>query len=338
MGFYTRYWSTLLKGPGATKFKERWEVRRAEKFGGRVTKLLFKDMPRLIEERHGVTKFLGTEHHRGLFDDFLNAIRKVCFNSVKIIFNQLTQDMSEIREEDGVVKQLADFWNKQPKKEGLKDSERAALINIAAIDKNEEKLRYRPEYNEVEAITIEAKRVEGDHQKFMDWLRTRVKQRVQLRNLLERYAWRTNISDTAREIASTKSLRNRLKGLLERISKQTKDGKFKGLSAELQAELNQICEGIKVYFRKSYLVRERAILMILKVLYITELADKYLGSMVEKHYLPSQQTEEARARLREVIVEEVGKEFNQVLAQEFRIVIHKLEVEESKAERLARAA
>ncbi|MBI2558662.1 hypothetical protein HYW20_05035 [Candidatus Woesearchaeota archaeon] len=331
MGFYIKKWSTLLKGPGATKFKERWEVRRVEKFGGQVTKFLFKDAPRLIQKEHRITEFYRR------FDHFLNAIKKVCSNSVNIIFNQLTQDMTEIRTEEGIVKQISDFWIKLPKIEGLQEVEKRSLKKIAAIDKEEEKLRYRPEYTEVEAIIIEAKRLEGDHQKFMDWLRTRLKERAELRNLLERFAWRSQISISAREISILKNRRDNLKRLLGKISKGPRD-KIKGLVKESEFELNQICKDINTYFRESYLVRERAILMILRVLYIAESADTYLEEMAGKHNLPQQKTEEARTKLRKVIVDEVGKEFNKVLAQEFRIVIKQLEEEGSEAERLARAA
>ena len=332
MGFYERKWSTLLKGPGATRFKERWEVTRVESLGGAMTKFAFVDAPRLIQKAHTISKFFDRWPY------FLKVVTKICSNCVKIIFNQLTQDMKEIETEDGVVKQLADFWNKVPKNVNLKEAERTALMTLAAVDDEEEKLRYRPEYNEVEAIVLEAKNVQGDHEKFMDWLRTRVKKRDELRNVLERYAWRSTISLATKRIFVTESLRNRLHRLLEKISEEREDKKIKALSAELQVKLIQICKEIKAYFRESYLVRERAILMILKVLYIAESVDEYLKKMEEQSYLPKIQTEQARERLKEVIVDEIGKEFNKVLAQEFRIVIHDLEVEKTKERKLAKAA
>ena len=90
MGFYAKNWSTLFKGPGATKFKERWEIRRIEKFGGHATKLLFNEFPRLVEKEHRVTEFLRK------LDKFIVAIKKVSHNSFNVLFNQLTQDKKHI--------------------------------------------------------------------------------------------------------------------------------------------------------------------------------------------------------------------------------------------------
>ncbi len=334
MGFYTKQWSTLLKGPIMTGLKERFELRRIEKKGGKVSELFLKKFPKIIEEDHAITYF-----YKKKFPSFLKAIRVVCTNCVNIIFNQLTQDISEIKAEGGIIKQLADFWMNLPKDKDqkFKEIERTALIRLAAIDDEETKLRYRPEYKEVEAITLEAKK-SGDHQEFMDFLRTRVKKNLKLRNLLEKRTWRWEINTSTRCIISTNKLRNDLKNLLKRISKETKNSNLTKLSKELEIELNQICETIKIYFRESYLVRERAILMILKVLYTVEKADEYLKKMVKGGKLPEVQTESAINSLKKMIDKEVGKNFNELLSQEFRIVINKLELEELQAERSAKSA
>lgn len=104
----------------------------------------------------------------------------------------------------------------------------------------------------------------------------------------------------------------------------------------MENELNQVCTEIKTYFQESYLARERAILMILKALYVAEAADDYLKRMVERHYLPAQSTQDLRNKLAGA-VSEVGEKFHNVISQEFRILIHKFEVEESEALKLARA-
>lgn len=211
MGFYTKYWSTLFKGPRATKLKLTFGVRRAEKFGGLLDHLYIKDWPKQIEKRHGVTQFLKRTGPK-----FIETFRKLCNRCFNILFNQLTQDLTELKAEDGVIKVMADYWNKTSKVSNLKDIERLMLEKIFKEDKKDE-FYERDEYKEVEAIIIEAKKFIRDRETFMNWLRTRLKQRAQLRKLLEGIVWRRSVRLATREILLTKNSGSRLRTLLNRI-------------------------------------------------------------------------------------------------------------------------
>lgn len=333
MGYYIWRYGTIFRGPRATSLKERWEIRRLESEAAHLTHEVFNQFPEEVKKRHTITHFFERTIPR-----FIGNFKKLCENCFKIEANQLSQDISELKEEEGVIAQLHDFWGKVPKDQiggQMISIERKSLLTLAQEDKKDELLN-REEYNEVEAIINEAKKFD-DHQKFMIWLRTRIKKRQQLRNVLEGFSWRSSVRASTRELLATKDLRAQLRRLLERISKEINQSNFKRLSGELQEELNLICSKIRNYFKESYLVRERAILTILKAFYTLEYADTFLQESIKQHELPSQQTQEARNKLNEVI-EEVGKKFHNIVAQEFRIVIHDLEKEEREAERLARAA
>lgn len=334
MGYYIWRWSTIFKGPRATKFKEVWEIRRLESEAYKLDNYIRIGFPKEIKTAHTITHFLEKT-----IPKFIKNFEELCENCFKIEANQLSQDIAEIKEGDGVIKQLRDFWDKMPKNEigkNILDIERKFLLKIVQEDKKDE-LTKRNQYNEVEAIINQAKKV--DHLAFMAWLRTRIKNRAELRNVLEGYSWRRSVRISTRWILSIKKLRVQLRKLLESISKEINQSNFRILSSKLQANLDIICEGIRNYFRQSYLVRERAIVSSLKAFYNVEYVIDYLRESADKyhHELPKKQTEEAINKLN-VSIEKVGKKFHDIVAQEFRIIINNLEKEEREAETLAKAA
>ena len=333
MGYYIWRYGTFFKGPRVTSLKERFEIRRLESEAAHLTHEVFNQFPEEVKKKHSITHFFNKTLPR-----FVKNFNKLCENCFKIAANQLSQDISELKEEEGIIAQLRDFWGRVPKNQmgnQIISIERKSLLILAQEDKKDELLN-RDEYNEVEAIINEAKKFD-DHQKFMVWLRTRIKKRQQLRNILEGFSWRRSVRASTRYLLATKDLRAQLRRLLEKISKEISQSNFERLSGELQQELNLICSKIRNYFKESYLVRERAILTVLKAFYTLEYADTFLQESVTQHELPTQQTQEARNKLNQTI-EETGKKFHNIVTQEFRIVIHDLEKEEREAERLARAA
>ncbi len=333
MGYYTWRLSTVWKGPRATGFKEKWQISRLEREAAHLTHTAFKVFPIEIKKKHTITHLFNS-----IFPKFIKNFKKLCENSFKIEANQLSQDIAEIKEEGGIISEIREFWGKIPKNQTGKPIfavERDFLLKISQEDKDDEQLN-REEYKEVEVIINEAKKF-GDHQRFMVWLRTRIKKRLNLRNVLEGLSWRRSVSISTMEILMTKKLKVKLRKLLAKISKEINEKNFKKLSAELQAELNLICKDIKNYFTESYLVRERAILTVLKAFYLLEHTDRYLEDCVKSHELPKAQTDKIRSQLNNDI-DEVGKKFHSIVSQEFRIVIHDLEKEEREAEMLARAA
>ena len=61
MGFYTEYFSTLLKGLRITALKERIEVRRVVNNLKKADHLLYTSLWEDVEKKHKVTKALKEE-------------------------------------------------------------------------------------------------------------------------------------------------------------------------------------------------------------------------------------------------------------------------------------
>lgn len=317
MGFYLEYWSTLLKGPLATRFKISREVGRIEKFSNRAMDLLFHKFPDLIEKEHKVTYFLT------VFVKFVTAIKKTGHNCFEVLYNESTQDMTEIKEIEGILKELGEFWQKMPAKQQFKKIELEFLLHVAQALKEDEG-QEREEYKEIEAIINEALEAKKDHERFMNALRVRFKQKEKLHNIFERIAWRKSVRTAKYDLAKTHQVKKELFKLLKKITGERSSSKLDSYARELETLLNEAKDGIAQMIKESYLVKERAILMVLRVLYIVETADKTIKKAVDKRLLPRQASEEKLLTLNEA-VNEIGKDFRTTIAQEFRIVIHDVE-------------
>src|SRR3989338_7543761 len=123
MGYYIWRYSTVFRGPRATAFKERWEIRRLEWEAARLTYYVFKQFPKEVKVGHTITHFF-----KKVIPKFIANFKKLCENSFKIAANQLSQDIAELKEEDGIITQLRDFWGKMPKGQ--------IGANIVSIERN----------------------------------------------------------------------------------------------------------------------------------------------------------------------------------------------------------
>ena len=330
MGFYAKYWSTLLKGPGATRFKIRSEIKKIENFSNMASDLLFHKFPYLIEKEHRVTYFLKQ------LTKFVTAVKKTGENCFKVLFNESTQDMSELRVVEEILQEMGEFWKKMPRKKILKDIELRFLLHIIQVLKDDE-IKERDEYKLIEAIINESINSKNDHQKLMAMVRDRFKKMDQskLHGIFERIEWRKEARISKDEINATRSLKKQLWNLLDKISREKNDTKLEDLAQQLDGKLNEVKVHIAKMFKESYLVKERAILMILRIIYLVDYADTYLKGTEGKHLIPQKPAEEGLLTLKQAI-EHLGRDFNNIIAQEFRIVIHDVEKLEKEAEQLER--
>lgn len=324
VGFYTKYWSTLLKGPSATRIKLRFEIKRTIKFSNMASNLLFHKFKFLIEKEHRVSYFLKE------LRKFVTYVKKTGNNCFQVLFNESTQDMSEFREVHAILQEIGEFWQKVPRLKILKRIELDFLLHILNVLKDDE-LKEREEYKLVLAVVNEAA-TKDDHQKLMAMIRDRFKSmgKTKLQNLFERMEWRREARITKKEIDATKIVKKELWKLLYKLSKERDSGKLEQLAGELKIQLDSIKVHVGNMFKESYLVKERAILMVLRIIYIVDYADKWLKLEEERNLIPKQQTEEGLLTLKEAM-HHLGKDFNKSIAQEFRIVIHDIEELEKEA-------
>lgn len=327
MGFYEKYFSTILRGPFSLKWKERIGVNAIERLGGRLEKDEGKTKKE-AEETHEITNFLSTKKKD------VTYIRRIADNCFSLLFNELLQDRTELNEMELFFKELANL----PLDRRLREVEYKVVGMIISVLKHES-ASDRQEYRELEAVMNQATKFKTNREGFMIWLRTQLKTKVTLRNILEKVSWKMSISAASRNISRTKKaavdLRKMVRGI--NIAMTQESDKKEELIQALEQKLVEEEQHIADMFKESYLVKERALLMILKILYTAENMDLYLQDLVKRNYIPKEPADKLREELANA-VETLGKHLHNVIAQEFRIVIQQVELEKKHVGQLARVA
>lgn len=326
MGFYTKYFSTILRGVRATSWKERIEARRAiRKFrrGGKEVKSTIK----LIEE-HGVTKS-ESETRKAL-----DALSKSAEEAYKFIFNVITQDKALVKAEQSILQALLELSQVTGKDPTLMKLERDLALAILDGTKNYKYAERgeRQEYQQVMLIVNEAK---ANRNKFMANLRLMFKDEDTI-SLLSRFPMargatreKIDVLDLQRIAYDIRALKGRFKPKLEKEAEH-----------ELLKDKQKVVADLRDAFYNSYTIKKRDTMLVLRVLYYVHYLKEMLRNYIEKHYLPKVQTEQAIERI-EKIENAIVQDF-QTVAQGFRIVIAAIEKLDKEAERdiaeLARAA
>lgn len=320
MGFWMSFYSQIFRGPRATAFKSKRKSRRAERYGELVQDMASVEFPRLLEEEHRVTEFLKK------FVKFVHYVKESGESAFDILFNELTQDIAEENE----IKTILDELKKNINKMGRK-AKNIVKYYLAQAGKRIQKEEHdeRAEYREVAAIINQAKKFREDKEAFMNVLRTWLKTKAQLHKVLEGVVWRREISLSKRGVITTKSLKSRINSTLVKISAHFNANRNEPLTPELENELKELSYLIARTFNESYLVKERAILFVLRIMYIAETADENVRLEVNKHFAPEKPVEEIEDKLGQAI-EHLGQKFHDVVEQGFRISIKRLEQDEKE--------
>ena len=328
MGFWTSFYSQIFRGPRTTAFKSRRKSRRAERYGKIARHMVFVEFPRLLDEEHRVTEFLKK------FVKFVHYVKKSGESAFDILFNELTQDITEEDE----IRTILDELGKNISKMGRK-AKNVVKYYLAQACKRIQKEEHdeRAEYREVAAIINQAKKFREDKEAFMNVLRTWLKTKASLHKVLEGVVWRREISLSKRGIITTKSLKKNINSTLAKISTHFNTNKNEPLTLELEKELKELSYLIARTFNESYLVKERAILFVLRIMYIAETADENVKLKVNEHLAPKIPVEEIEDKLGQAI-EHLGQEFHDVVEQGFRISIKRLERDEKEMREIERLA
>ena len=325
-GFLTQQMLQILRGPGPTKIKEWVDVGRAEKYGEKVEGF-YDEMVDMLEKKHTVSVFLTKFLH------FLDYVKKSGNNAFKIFFNQLTQDLTQEREQEKLINDIRQHLRDLPPKcrSILEYYLQKAFKTIESQEHTQ-----RKQYWAVASLMKELSKVADDKEALMVKLRTMMKEKNQFTRVLERFAWRREIAASRREIGNTVFFKKRINATLDRLNaamqqlnKHVGESPNNALSKELRSELEQVTESIAKMFNASYLVKERALLFVMKIVYIAENVDEKVVEEVAKNYAPDASVEEIRKKLAEVL-RLLGQEFHNVIEQGFRISINHLQKEEKQ--------
>ena len=326
MGFWTKYYSTLLKGVRATAWKERIEARRAvRKFrkGGHEYEHAIK-----LIQRHRVTSALRE------LKKALEALGASSHNADAFIFNVLTEDKALVHAEMSILQALLELSQVTQNDPTLRKLERAlaqAMFNGTKYYKFAEPGE-RAEYKQVLLILNEAK---GNRNKLMANLGLMFKREVTA-SWLERYPWTRGATREKIDILALQRIALRIRVLKAKFKPKLE----KEAERELTKEITEIAAELEDAFRNSYSIKKRDIILILKILYDLHTIQGLIEDSEQKHFLPKDPSKELLSMI-EKTENAIVQDF-QSIAQGFRIVIAAIEKFDSEAARditqLARAA
>src|SRR3989344_1018561 len=103
MGFWTEYFSTLLKGLRITALKQRIEIRRVVDNIRKADHLLYKSLWEDVEKQHKVTKALKEEKI------LIKELKKSSENAYSLVFNLSTEDITLLKAVEDILKELESF-------------------------------------------------------------------------------------------------------------------------------------------------------------------------------------------------------------------------------------
>lgn len=314
MGYYTKYFSTILKGARWMRFKQRWEAKSIVNNLRDADNILFKKLSREVETDHKVTQALKDEKKA------LKELKKSADEVFALIYNAELQEENLLRAIMDIRKALMEMGHNSDK------ATVNVLQGIIQAMKKDEKLN-REGYQDVLAIINGAEKGDSSlRQSIRTWM-----QKMDAQSLLAKLAAQSEakkISDSIKNLnATARSLRS-IKG------------RPKSIAANEQQLLFRAKRYIEDGFYELFLLKKRALIWMMKIIYdLTALRDmgyKY----ARMHYMPTKPQQEQVAKINGILAT-VLKDFR-TIAQGYRIVISHLQNAEKDmaqtAQQLKRAA
>lgn len=320
MGFYTEYFSTLLKGVRITSLKERIEVRKAINNLSKADHILYQSLFEHVEKTHQVTKAIKEEKK------LLEKLKISSDKAYSLIFNLSTEELTLLKAVEDILKELEAFSKAVGTSDfQLKKVERDfALAMFEALKKAESE--DRGGFKQVMLIIAESE--ENDPKKFMSALRLAFQKETQ-QTLLAKFAARQEIRRVKVDIIELQKIPRVIEGIRRaRLDKSHKDEQR--IIGELYGTIQKIKKYCKDAFLELFQIKKRDMLLILKVLLdLHNLRDVNI-KWARHHLIPNA---EALDKNKEIvrIQTDISKHFH-IIAQAFRITITKIQRLEKEAE------
>lgn len=318
MGFWAKYFSTLLKGLTATSWKEKIEARRLIKSLKKEDHELYVKIRNKVAE-HRVTSAIQDLNH------FINEVRKSAENAEKLIFNVLTVDQQIVKAEKEILDTLQELSRKTGSNKILRELERELAISIYEATKLGE-AEEREEYKQVMLILNEA---DQHHKAFMESIRLKF-QNEKTQNILARWVIRGEITRERRDIVALQKVARDIRNLARRIKSETAKGKDeKIIKKTLEEDYLIVRKTLKDAFYESFIIKKRDLLMVLKILFNLHNLRQFLVRWTNEHDLPMGNIQHLLNEIKN-LEDNIAKEFKPI-AQGFRIVISAVEGIEKEA-------
>jgi len=320
MGFYTEYFSTLLKGIRITALKERIEVRKVINNIRIADHILYKSLWEDVEKEHKVTRAIREE------EKLIEELKKSAENAYSLSFNLSTEDVQLLQTVEDILKELEAF-SKSVSHPQLKKVEREfALTILQALKKAESE--EREGFKQVMTIINEAE--EKNRNKFMANIRLAFQEEEQ-QTILANFAARAEIRKIKVDILKLQGIPIKIKALRRRLTekKKEKDG-IEKVIGELYGTIQEIKKDCNEAFKEMFYIKKRIGLITLKILLDLNNLRTYNEQWIGKKFMPQEPIEEKNKEI-DKTESKISQGFH-TIAQAFRIIITKVQKLEKEAE------
>ena len=308
MGYYSKYFSTLLKGLTATSWKERIEARKLIRYLKNQDNDLYKKIKKKVSE-HRVTSALEDLRR------FIKEVAKAAENAEKLLFNVITTEQQAAKAEQDIIKALDGLSQKTKGNKTLVALERELALSIydgCKVAEGEEREEYKMVMQVIEESSMH-------HKDFMEALRLRF-QKESSQTILTKFAIRGEIRREKNDIrmmqkiaADIREMTNKIHG--DHASKNDEEY----IKKHLEEDYLKLRDTVKDVFYQSYLIKKRDLFMVLKILFNLHTLREWLTDWAHKHDLPLSSVMDVLKQIKS-LEEKIAKEF-QPIAQGFRIMI-----------------
>lgn len=322
MGWYTEYFSTLLKGIRITALKERVEVRKLVNNLKKADYTLYKKLIKEVEGDHKVTQAIKDE------EKLLEELRISSEKAYDLIFNLSTEEIILLKSVEDILKELETFSKSIGANAQLKKVERDIALAIAAALKKAQS-EDREEYSQLMLVIDESEK--KDAKKFMAAVRLAFQNETS-QSILAKFAARKEIRTVKVDILELQKIPTIIQGMREELEKRVKEKEFdeQKFIGELYGTIQKIKKYCNDAFYELYLIRKRDMLWILKVLFDLHNQREFNIKWARQNFMPRSAVLEKNKKIVEVQTT-ISKHFH-VTAQAFRILIARIQRLEKEAE------
>ena len=312
MGFYTDYFSTLLKGIRITALKERIEIRRSINNLRKANHILYKSLFEDIEKGHRVTKAIKEE------EKLIDELKKSADNTYSLIFNLSTEDLQLLKIIENILIEFKEFSKSiRTQNPQLIKVERDLALTIFEVLKNAEN-EEREEFKQVMLVINESE--EKNRNKFMANIRLAFQEEKE-QTILAKFVARAEVRKAKVNILKLQQIPTKIKYLRMRIVRKQESAE-KALG-EFYKNLQEIKNYSNVAFKELFYIKKRTTLLTLKILLDLNNLREFNENWIGKSFMPKEPIEEKNKKISK-IEESVSKHFH-IIAQSFRIIISKIQ-------------
>ncbi len=318
MGYYTKYFSTLLKGLGPTVFKIRWSSRKLVNEVGKEDAMIYKKIINLILQ-HKVTR--GLDNLDKLKEDIKHSVER----AEALIFNLITVDRAAAKAEKEFLDALREL-SKQAGKFGQKNVKLLLELEevIAKAFAEETKKGLQGERGEYKMVMEIMNTAGKEHEEFMDKLRTSL-QVLTKQTAFAKWAMRAEIKAEKRDILTLKSAAEKIRKYTQKVIKETHSTKAQEqVIKELKGLYYHVINAVRDFYKESYLIKKRDLLLVIKILVNVDLLTNQLEKWKKDSFLPKKPADEIIEFVKTEVEGRLVEGFR-AIAQGFRILIHDTE-------------